>query len=57
MNRKAFCASTAFILILSLGISYGDVDNILTNPGFEGGLTGWTEFGSGLSLSTDSSSP
>ena len=46
-----------FTLILSLGTSYGDVNNILTNPGFESGTTGWAARGSGVSISSGSSSP
>jgi len=57
MFGKSFFTCAFFILITISETSFGDVSNILTNPGFEGGLTGWTEFGSGLSLSTGSSSP
>jgi glucuronoarabinoxylan endo-1,4-beta-xylanase len=45
------------ILILTLGTSYGDVNNVLTNPGFEYGTTGWAARGSGVTISSGSSSP
>jgi hypothetical protein len=41
MPGKPFHAYLFFILILSLGTSYGDT-NVLTNPGFESGTTGWS---------------
>jgi O-glycosyl hydrolase len=40
MFGNYFYAYVFFILILSLGTSYGDT-NVLTNPGFESGTTGW----------------
>ncbi|RPJ49605.1 MAG: hypothetical protein EHJ95_08510, partial [Methanobacteriota archaeon] len=40
MNRNRLCVYAFFILILSLGTSYGDVANILVNPGFETSSTG-----------------
>jgi hypothetical protein len=41
MSGKFFYTHLFFALILLLGSSYGDT-NILTNPGFESGTTGWT---------------
>lgn len=38
-----------FFIFLSLGTSYGDT-NVLTNPGFESGTTGWA--GRSCSIST-----
>lgn len=40
MSGKPFYTYLLCILILSLGTSYGDT-NVLTNPGFESGTTGW----------------
>ena len=43
-NKKAisfgYPTCVFLILILTLGTSYGDVANILVNPGFETGTTG-----------------
>lgn len=46
---------TFLILVLSMGMSYGDVNNILVNPGFESGTSGWSPRGG--SFATVSSSP
>jgi O-glycosyl hydrolase len=35
MFGKSFCVCVFFVFILSSGTSYGDVNNILSNPGFE----------------------
>jgi glucuronoarabinoxylan endo-1,4-beta-xylanase len=40
MNGNRFYAYVFFSLILLLGTSYGDVNNILVNPGFESSTTG-----------------
>jgi glucuronoarabinoxylan endo-1,4-beta-xylanase len=40
MNGNRFYACVFFSQILLLGISYGDVNNILVNPGFESSATG-----------------
>ncbi|MGA2679149.1 MAG: carbohydrate binding domain-containing protein [Sedimentisphaerales bacterium] len=40
MNGYRFYAYVFFSLILLLGTSYGDVNNILVNPGFESSTTG-----------------
>ena len=52
MYRKSFFTCLFFVLILSLMPSYGDT-NVLTNPGFESGTTGWS--GRSCSISTVSS--
>lgn len=41
MPGKSFYTYLFCILILSLGTSYGDT-NVLTNPGFESGIDGWS---------------
>ncbi|MGA2322449.1 MAG: carbohydrate binding domain-containing protein [Sedimentisphaerales bacterium] len=46
------------ILILALGTSYGDVNNILVNPGFETGTTtGWATRSSSINVVTSNPSP
>jgi glucuronoarabinoxylan endo-1,4-beta-xylanase len=46
------------IVILTIGISYGAVSNVLINPGFEDGNTnGWVVRGNGVSISAGTSSP
>ncbi len=42
MSGKPFCTFLFCILILPLGITFGDT-NVLTNPGFESGITGWSD--------------
>ena len=61
-NKKAisfgYPTCVFLILILTLGTSYGDVANILVNPGFETGTTtGWTARGGNVRISAGSSSP
>jgi hypothetical protein len=47
MFRKSLYACAFFVLILSLGTSYGATSNILVNPGFENGTnpSPWTARG------------
>jgi O-glycosyl hydrolase len=54
MFAKPLYAYASLILILLLGTSYGDVSNVLTNPGFETGTTtGWTShYGATISTVT-----
>ncbi|MGD1043527.1 MAG: carbohydrate binding domain-containing protein [Sedimentisphaerales bacterium] len=54
MFEKSLYAYASLILILLLGTSYGDVNNILVNPGFEtGDTTGWSShYGATISAVT-----
>ena len=54
MFAKSLYAYASLILILLSGTSYGDVNNILVNPGFETGTTtGWTShYGAAISTVT-----
>ncbi len=49
MFSKSFFVFLSFIVVFSLSVCYGD-DNVLENPGFESGTTGWT--GRGCSINT-----
>jgi hypothetical protein len=51
---KRLLWSAGVILILMTGASSYAQPNLLTNPGFEEGYTGWTTFGTGPQLSTPS---
>ena len=52
MSFKYFCTSLFFAFCLALSPAYGDI-NLLTNPGFEDGITGWNAFaGCNLTAST-----
>jgi hypothetical protein len=42
-NFKYFCTILLFAVCLALSPAYGDI-NLLTNPGFESGTTGWQAF-------------
>ncbi len=57
MNGNRFHACVFFSLILLLGTSYGDVNNILVNPGFESGTTGWAAYSDSFTTITSNPSP
>ncbi len=57
MNGYRFYACVFFSLILLLGTSYGDVNNILVNPGFETGTTGWAAYGGSFKTITSPNTP
>jgi len=51
MSVKAFCICSLFAVVLSLSHCYG-ATNLLTNPGFESGTTGWSGLGCSITTST-----
>ncbi len=55
MNGNRFYAFVFFSLTLLWGNSYGDINNVLTNPGFENGTTGWSARGGGGTFSITTS--
>jgi O-glycosyl hydrolase len=58
MNGNRFYTCVFFSLILLLGTSYGDVNNILVNPGFESSTTGnWAAYSSSFQRVSSSPSP
>ena len=57
MFNKQVYLTGLLILALSVGTLYGDAANILTNPGFESGTTGWSAFGGSFTTVTSNPSP
>ena len=57
MFAKSLYAYASLILILLFGTSYGDVNNVLTNPGFESGTTGWATRSSSIGTVASNPSP
>ena len=58
MSRNRFYACVFFSLTLLFGTSYGDVNNILVNPGFESSTTGnWAAYGDSFQRVSSSPSP
>ncbi|MCJ7729745.1 MAG: carbohydrate binding domain-containing protein, partial [Sedimentisphaerales bacterium] len=57
MDGKHFYMYGIFVLILLLGTAYGEVNNILVNPGFENGTTGWTARSCSITTVTSSPAP
>jgi GH35 family endo-1,4-beta-xylanase len=51
--KKSVPTIALAVLWLLAGTSYGDASNILTNPGFESGTTGWYGVGCNLTASTN----
>ena len=58
MDGNRFYACVLFSLTLLFGTSYGDVNNILVNPGFESSTTGnWAAYGGSFQRVSSSPSP